>query len=68
MSLRSSLVTMVRKHVLATLKSTSRVGRLHCALATRLGFKYAAAALARKLAEVMHVMWRSSTPFQAWPA
>src|ERR687898_608851 len=38
------------------------------ALAKRMGFKHAAAALARKLAVVMHAMWRSNTPFQAWPA
>ena len=38
------------------------------ALAKRMGFKHAAAALARKLAVVLHAMWRSSTPFQAWPA
>ena len=37
-------------------------------LAKRMGFKHAAAALARKLAVVLHAMWRSSTPFQAWPA
>ncbi len=38
------------------------------ALAKRMGFKHAAAAVARKLAVVMHAMWRSNTPFQAWPA
>jgi len=38
------------------------------ALAKRMGFKQAAAAVARKLAVVMHAMWRSNTPFQAWPA
>jgi transposase len=37
-------------------------------LAKRMGFKHAAAAVARKLAVVMHAMWRSNTPFQAWPA
>jgi transposase len=38
------------------------------ALAKRMGFKHAAAALARKLSVVLHAMWRSNTPFQAWPA
>jgi transposase len=38
------------------------------ALAKRMGFKHAAAAVARKLAVVMHAMWRSNTSFQAWPA
>ncbi len=37
-------------------------------LAQRMGFKHAAAALARKLSVVLHAMWRSNTPFQAWPA
>jgi transposase len=37
-------------------------------LAKRMGFKHAAAALARKLAVVLHAMWRSNTPFQPWPA
>src|SRR3954466_8227940 len=37
-------------------------------LAKRIGFKHAAAAVARKLAVVLHAMWRSNTPFQAWPA
>jgi transposase len=33
-----------------------------------MGFKHAAAAVARKLSVVLHAMWRSNTPFQAWPA
>jgi len=37
-------------------------------LAKRMGFKHAAATVARKLAVVLHAMWRSTTPFQAWPA
>jgi len=36
-------------------------------LAKRMGFKHAAAALARKLSVVLHAMWRSKTPFRAWP-
>ncbi len=41
---------------------------LRVALFSGVGFKHAAAALARKLAVVLHAMWRSNTPFQAWPA
>ena len=37
-------------------------------LVERLGFKHAAVAVARKLAVVLHAMWRSGEPFQAWPA
>jgi transposase len=37
------------------------------ALARRIGFKRAAVALARKLAVVLHAMWRSGLPFQAHP-
>ena len=37
-------------------------------LAKRMGFKHAAAAVARKLAVVLHAVWRSNMPFQAWPA
>lgn len=33
----------------------------------RLGFKHAAVAVARKLAVVLHAMWRAGTPFQPWP-
>ena len=36
-------------------------------LAKRMGFKHAAVAVARKLAVVMHAMWRSNLPFQPWP-
>jgi transposase len=37
-------------------------------LVERMGFKHAAVAVARKLAVVLHAMWRSGTPFQPWPA
>ena len=33
------------------------------ALWKRLGFKRAATALARKMAVVLHAMWKSATPF-----
>lgn len=36
-------------------------------LADRMGFKHAAVAVARKMAVVLHAMWRSNSPFQAWP-
>jgi hypothetical protein len=49
-SLQSSPVTLVRAHVRATSKQTSRIGFLHRDLAKRMGLKHAAAALARKLA------------------
>ena len=38
------------------------------ALAKRIGFKHAAVAVARKLAVVLHAMWRGNAPFQPWPA
>jgi len=56
----ASLLIRVRQN--SALKTWGR------ALAKRMGFKHAAAALARKLAVVLHAMWRSTTPFQAWPA
>lgn len=37
-------------------------------LVKRMGFKHAAVAVARKLAVVLHAMWRSGIPFQPWPA
>lgn len=36
-------------------------------LVKRMGFKHAAVAVARKLAVVLHAMWKSATPFQPWP-
>jgi transposase len=33
----------------------------------RLGFKRAAVAVARKLAVVLHAMWKGNKPFEAWP-
>ena len=35
-------------------------------LAKRMGLKHAAVAVARKLAVIMHAMWRSNLPFQPW--
>jgi transposase len=56
----ASLLNRVRQD--SALKTWGR------ALAKRTGFKHAAAAVARKLSVVLHAMWRSNTPFQAWPA
>ena len=38
-------------------------GRWSLALKKRLGFKRAAVALARKMAVVMHAMWKTGTDF-----
>lgn len=37
-------------------------------LVERLGFKRAAVAVARKIGVVLHAMWKTGTPFQAWPS
>jgi len=55
----ASLLVRVRQD--SALKAWGR------ALAQHMGFKHAAVAVARKLAVVLHVMWRTRTPFQAWP-
>jgi transposase len=51
----SVLLTRVRKE--------SALRRWGLALWKRLGFKRAATALARKMAVVLHAMWKSATPF-----
>ena len=56
----ASLLVRVRQD--SALKTWGR------ALAARMGFKHAAVAVARKLAVVLHAMWRAGTPFQPWPA
>ena len=55
----ASLLTRVRQD--SAIKTWGRD------LAKRMGFKHAAVAVARKLAVVLHAMWRSKAPFQAWP-
>jgi transposase len=55
----ASLLVRVRQD--SALKTWGR------ALAERMGFKHAAVAVARKLAVVLHAMWRAGTPFQPWP-
>jgi transposase len=37
-------------------------------LVERLGFKRATVAVARKIGVVLHAMWKTATPFQAWPS
>jgi transposase len=37
-------------------------------LVERLGFKRAAVAVARKIGVVLHAMWKTAKPFQAWPS
>ncbi len=54
--------------LLNRVRQTSALKTWGRALAQRMGFKHAAAAVARKLSVVLHAMWRSNTPFQAWPA
>jgi transposase len=54
--------------LLVRVRKDSALKRWGQELAKRMGFKHAAAAVARKLAVVLHAMWRSNTPFQAWPA
>lgn len=51
--------------LLIRVKRPSMLASWGRALKVRVGFKRAAVALARKLAVVLHAMWRSGTPFQA---
>lgn len=55
----ASLLVRVRQD--SALKTWGR------ALVERMGFKHAAVAVARKLAVVLHAMWRAGTLFQPWP-
>jgi len=57
---RASLLTRVRQD--SAIKTWGRD------LVKRMGFKHAAVAVARKLAVVLHAMWRSGTSFQPWTA
>lgn len=54
--------------LLVRVRQDSALQRWGRDLAQRMGFKHAAVAVARKLAVVLHAMWRKKTPFQAWPA
>jgi transposase len=48
-------------------RADSVLRRWGLALKKRLGFKRAATALARKMAVVLHAMWKSGTAFDAQP-
>ena len=37
-------------------------------LVERLGFKWAAVAVTRRIGVVLHTMWKTGMPFQAWPS
>jgi transposase len=56
----ASLLTRVRQD--SAIRTWGR------ALVKRMGFKHAGVAVARKLAVVLHAMWRGNAPFQPWPA
>lgn len=54
--------------LLVRVQADSALKKWGRALVDRLGFKHAAVAVARKLAVVLHAMWREGAPFQPWPA
>jgi len=47
-------------------QSSSALKTWGLALVQRLGFKRAAVAVARKIGVVLHAMWKSNQPFEAW--
>lgn len=49
--------------VLTRIRSESALRRWGLKLKDRAGFKRAAVAVARKLAVIMHAMWRDGSPF-----
>ena len=51
-------------HILTRCKTDSAIRQWGTALRERIGFKRASVAVARKLAVILHAMWRSGTPFQ----
>src|SRR5262249_10243260 len=53
--------------LLTRVRADSALRRWGLALKKRLGFKRAAVALARKMAVVLHAMWRSGTAFDRAP-
>jgi transposase len=53
--------------LLVRVQQTSALKAWGLRLVQRLGFKRAAVALARKIAVVLHAMWKAGTPFRAWP-
>jgi transposase len=54
--------------LLARVQRPSALKTWGLGLVQRLGFKPAAVAVARKIGVVLHAMWKSNAPFQAWPA
>lgn len=52
-------------HILTRCKTDSAIRRWGTALRERIGFKRASVAVARKLAVILHAMWRHGTPFDA---
>ena len=53
--------------LLARVQSSSALKTWGLALVSRLGFKRAAVAVARKIGVVLHAMWKAYKPFEAWP-
>lgn len=54
--------------LLVRVQSSSALKTWGLALVQRLGFKRAAVAVARKIAVVLHAMWKANKAFEAWPA
>jgi transposase len=52
-------------HILTRARTDSALRRWGLRLRERIGFKRANVAVARKLAVVLHAMWRSGLPFEA---
>lgn len=52
--------------LLVRVQSSSALKTWGLALVQRLGFKRAAVAVARKIGVVLHAMWKSNQPFEAW--
>jgi transposase len=52
--------------LLVRVQSSSALKTWGLALVQQLGFKRAAVAVARKIGVVLHAMWKSNKPFEAW--
>jgi len=55
-------------HVLTRARAASALRRWGLELRARIGFKRAVVAVARKLAVVLHAMWKDDQPFDAGAA
>jgi transposase len=53
--------------LLVRVQSASALKSWGLTLVQRLGFKRAAVAVARKIGVVLHAMWKTHRPFEAWP-